>query len=135
MNPPPAAGVGADGLRAATLERVATRPPGPELDTIADVCTPAGVPARLYRPTSAPTATAVWLHGGGWVIGDLDTHDRACRRLAARSGVIVLAVDDRALPNTRGRPSPTTPSTGVGGRLTVPSTAITAHVRNGASTS
>jgi acetyl esterase len=40
----------------------------------------------------------VYLHGGGWVIGDLETHDRACRRLAAGAGVAVLALDYRRAP-------------------------------------
>ena len=83
---PPASVVGADGLRAAATERVATRPQGPDLARVADLAIPAvGVPMRLYRPTSDPTPVAVYLHGGGWVIGDLATHDRACRRLAATS--------------------------------------------------
>jgi acetyl esterase len=59
---------------------------------------PSGRPARLYRPTDAATALALYLHGGGWVIGDLETHDRACRRLAATSGVAVLALDYRRAP-------------------------------------
>jgi acetyl esterase len=40
----------------------------------------------------------LYLHGGGWVIGDLETHDRACRRLAFSSGVCVLALDYRRAP-------------------------------------
>ena len=96
---PPAADVGADGLRAATLERVAARPPGPELKAVAEVTVPPmEVPARLYRPAGGPTAIVVYLHGGGWVIGDLATHDGACRRLAATSGLAVLAIDYRRAP-------------------------------------
>jgi acetyl esterase len=96
---PPAGEIGADGLRAGTLERAATRPPGPAVQAVADVAIPPRlVPARLYRPHAGPTAIVVYLHGGGWVIGDLDTHDRACRRLAATSGVAVLAVDYRRAP-------------------------------------
>ncbi len=56
------------------------------------------MPGRLYRPDARPTAIVVYLHGGGWVIGDLATHDRACRRLAATSGLAVLAVDYRRAP-------------------------------------
>ena len=44
---------------------------------------PAGeVPLRLYRPVEAarPAPCLVWLHGGGWMLGDLDTHDGVCRQ-------------------------------------------------------
>ena len=55
-----------------------------------------GVPARLYVPPEAPTPSplAVWYHGGGHVVGDLDTHDPTCRWFAREAGVRVLAVDD-----------------------------------------
>jgi acetyl esterase len=57
-------------------------------------------PARLYTPAGAPAATpgVVYFHGGGFVIGDLDTHDGVCRRLAARAGVRILSVDYRLAP-------------------------------------
>lgn len=56
-----------------------------------------GVPCRLYRPRpGAPTLVA--LHGGGWVLGDLDTHDAHWRRVANRTGWAVLAVDYRRAP-------------------------------------
>jgi len=55
---------------------------------------------RLYVPTGVdtPGPTLLFLHGGGWVYGDLDSHDAACRFLAERSGVRVLAVDYRLAP-------------------------------------
>jgi acetyl esterase len=58
---------------------------------------------RLYRPTTAPTPAPalVYYHGGGWVIGDLDTHDVLCRELAHRSGCVVVAVDYRLGPEHR----------------------------------
>lgn len=66
---------------------------------------PAGeVPVRTYRPAGsgdAPLATLVWFHGGGWVIGDLDTHEALCRDLAAGSGCCVVAVDYRLAPEHR----------------------------------
>ena len=60
----------------------------------------ADVPARLYTPPEAatPGPCLVYFHGGGWVIGDLETHDAHCRRLAAYSGARVLAVDYRLAP-------------------------------------
>jgi acetyl esterase len=64
-----------------------------------------GVPARLYvpapgaagPPSGAPGAV-VFLHGGGFVFGDLDTHDAQSRRIANRTGLAVLAVDYRRPP-------------------------------------
>jgi acetyl esterase len=58
-----------------------------------------GVPARLYRPNDrADLGLLVFLHGGGWVIGSLDTHDNVCRILANSSGHAVLSVDYRLAP-------------------------------------
>ena len=56
--------------------------------------------ARLYQPTDAaePGPGVLYFHGGGFVIGDLDTHDTACRVLAVESGAAVLAVDYRLAP-------------------------------------
>ncbi|MHA6801998.1 alpha/beta hydrolase [Salinifilum ghardaiensis] len=63
--------------------------------------TPDGpLPARLYRPREV-TGTGpllVFYHGGGWVIGDLDTHDDLCRFLAKHVGIRVLSVDYRLAP-------------------------------------
>jgi acetyl esterase len=62
---------------------------------------PAGdIPVRLYVPHTAPekAPVIVFYHGGGWVIGDLETHDTACRHLAVESGCIVLSVDYRLAP-------------------------------------
>ena len=96
---PPAAEVGPGALRGAAEERAAARPPGPEMDAVADVVIPPGdVPARLYRPVAGPVPLVVYLHGGGWVIGSVATHDRACRRLAAASGAAVLSIDYRRAP-------------------------------------
>ncbi len=57
-------------------------------------------PARLYTPAEAatPSGLLVYFHGGGFVIGDLETHDAHCRRLADYSGQRVLAVDYRLAP-------------------------------------
>lgn len=62
---------------------------------------PAGsIRARLYTPPGVqdPAALLVYFHGGGWVIGDLDTHDDPCRFLATHSGAKVLSVDYRLAP-------------------------------------
>ena len=63
---------------------------------------PAGsIRLRLYRPvpaTGTPDAALVYYHGGGWTIGDLDTHDVLCRDLALQSGCTVVSVDYRLAP-------------------------------------
>jgi acetyl esterase len=58
------------------------------------------LPARLYTPAEAatPSGLVVYFHGGGFVIGDLETHDAHCRRLAHHSGQRVMAVDYRLAP-------------------------------------
>jgi acetyl esterase len=57
-----------------------------------------GVPGRVYEPEGTGAGALVWLHGGGWVIGSLASHDPLCRALAARSGCRVVAVDYRLAP-------------------------------------
>ncbi|MEO8693703.1 MAG: alpha/beta hydrolase [Acidimicrobiales bacterium] len=55
--------------------------------------------ARVYRPQGeSPLPAVVYLHGGGWVVGDLDTHDATTSALAARSGCVVVSVDYRLAP-------------------------------------
>lgn len=56
-----------------------------------------GVPVRIYQPPT-PRAVLVYLHGGGWVQGDLDTHDALCRRLAGEADRLVISVDYRLAP-------------------------------------
>jgi acetyl esterase len=62
----------------------------------------AGVLVRSYQPPVSPSATSepciVYLHGGGWVVGDLDSHDFICAELASTLGVLVIAVDYRLAP-------------------------------------
>lgn len=58
-----------------------------------------GVPCRLYRPSAERgVPLVVYLHGGGWVVGDLDTHDHICRTIARNAGMAVLSVDYRLAP-------------------------------------
>ncbi|HET7508574.1 MAG TPA: alpha/beta hydrolase [Solirubrobacterales bacterium] len=81
---------------------VAHRPPIPmaRVEAVA-IPGPAGkIDARLYVPEAGdePAPLLVYFHGGGWVIGNLDTHDDPCRFLASRAGVRILAVDYRLAP-------------------------------------
>lgn len=88
-----------DVLRSGSRERAARRPTGPEMHSIKDLKVgTAGPRIRVYRPTATRTAVVIYFHGGGWVTGDLETHDRACRRLAHTAGVVVVAVDYRRAP-------------------------------------
>ena len=64
----------------------------------------AGCPARLYADGTSPEPPLlIYLHGGGWVAGDLDSHDGLCRRLCADTGWIVVSVD---YPRAPERPFP-----------------------------
>ena len=57
------------------------------------------IPCRLYRPSAkTELGLLVFFHGGGWVIGDLNSHDGVCRSLANKSGHAVLSVDYRLAP-------------------------------------
>ena len=85
--------------------RPASTPPAPEIGAVKDLTVEGGagpIPARLYRPQGVPASTAVpaliFFHGGGWVIGDLETHDVFCRQLTAGAGITVVNVDYRLAP-------------------------------------
>ena len=57
--------------------------------------------ARVYRPRGLPSGPApalVYFHGGGWVVGSIDSHDGVCRALAADAEVVVISVDYRLAP-------------------------------------
>lgn len=75
--------------------------PPPQLERVEDVDL-GGVRARVYAPSGSSMQPAVvWFHGGGWVVGSLETHDAMCRRLAAAAGCAVVAVDYRLAPEHR----------------------------------
>ena len=54
--------------------------------------------ARVYRPGEGDRPVLVYFHGGGFVVGSLDTHDNVCQRLADESGWTVVSVDYRLAP-------------------------------------
>lgn len=73
------------------------------VDSITDIEIPRDgnpLPARVIRPRGQvrPVPTVVYLHGGGWAIGDLDTHEGHARRIANRVGAVVVNVDYRLAP-------------------------------------
>jgi len=81
--------------------RPASTPAPPQIGTVENMLA-GNVPVRVYRPHGVAAGTAlptlVFFHGGGWVIGDLDTHDVLCRCLTAEAGLTVVAVDYRLAP-------------------------------------
>jgi acetyl esterase len=88
--------------------RTFTQPDAPEVGSVRDMEARgrAGpIPLRSYRPigsrADATLPVLVYYHGGGWVIGDLDTHDVLCRQLCNQSGCAVAAVDYRMGPEHR----------------------------------
>jgi acetyl esterase len=87
----------ADRVRAARLARGRPFPVGSvEHLTIAGAAGP--LDARLYRPDDEPAPLLVYFHGGGYVVGDLDTHDQVCRFICGRARHAVLSVAYRRAP-------------------------------------
>lgn len=78
-------------------------PLGVETEDLA-IATAAGpLPVRLYRPAgvAGPLPVVVWLHGGGWVLGNIETHDNVCRFLAVEGPLLVVSVDYRLAPEAK----------------------------------
>ena len=72
---------------------------GPAMASTKDCTLPSGVRIRIYKPREgAPVGVLVYLHGGGWVMFSLDTHDRLMREYAFRSGCTVIGVDYSLAP-------------------------------------
>lgn len=91
-----------DSLRALADARAAVPPPPVESAIDAEVKGGAGkLAARVYRNGSGKSPTVVFFHGGGWVAGDLETHDRQARNLVIETGAVVISIDYRRPPETR----------------------------------
>ncbi|MFN7043453.1 MAG: alpha/beta hydrolase [Acidovorax temperans] len=103
---PPTHTLTPEAARAAYRDRRAlTQPDPPAVAVVRDLradTAGGGIALRLYRPLGSgdktPLPAMVYFHGGGWVMGDLDTHDVLCRELANASGCAVVAVDYRLGP-------------------------------------
>ena len=92
--------VGYQVVRDAIRERMAAMPPPAELPRVEDRTITGGIKTRIYWPVSDPSdlPVVVFYHGGGWVIGDLDSHDATARAIAGGVGAVVVAVDYRLAP-------------------------------------
>ena len=102
---PPLESMSADEARGFMAATSAVRPPGPAVGEIVDGVLPgpeSDLPYRLYRPaTAGPHPVIVYFHGGGFVLGDLDSDDPLCRDLCDRTGAIVISVNYRHAPEAR----------------------------------
>ena len=91
-----------DSLRALAEARREVPPPPVDVARDIEVAGAAGkLGARLYRNGSGTAPTVIFFHGGGWVAGDLETHDRQARNLVIETGAVVISVDYRRPPETR----------------------------------
>ena len=98
MSPP-------DARVAYTAAAEVLEPPRAPLARVEEITLPgadgATLPARLYAPSDDALPVLLYLHGGGFTIGNLETHDSLCRQLALRSGAAVVALDYRLAPEHR----------------------------------
>jgi acetyl esterase len=91
-----------EALRALAAARAAIPPPPVASTQDIKVKSGAGrLAARVHRVSREKSPTVVFFHGGGWVAGDLETHDRQARLIAIETGAVVVSVDYRRPPETR----------------------------------
>jgi len=100
---PPNHGVSHEVTRANMDSR--PRAPGPEVAKVEDRAVPGvgpDVPVRIYTPEGeGPFPVLVWFHGGGWVVGNLDTADGTARHLTVQTGCVVVSVGYSLAPEAR----------------------------------
>jgi len=95
------------GERRAAMIAVTTNSPIPKhpVYEVADRVIPGAagdIPVRVFRPSAATgLPLLLWFHGGGWVTGNLDTHDQLGRLLADAAGAVVVSVDYRLAPEAK----------------------------------
>ena len=101
-NPTPLWQLDAVQARAAAKRKVLQRDPGPAMARCEDVLIPvrdgSSIPARLLVPSEQPRGLLVYVHGGGWVLGELSEFEAIGRKLAACTGLAVLLVGYRLAP-------------------------------------
>jgi acetyl esterase len=91
-----------DALRSLAAARAAVPPP--PVANVKDITVKGAagpLAARVYRNANDKSPTVIFFHGGGWVAGDLETHDRQARLLVIETGAVVVSVDYRRPPETR----------------------------------
>jgi hypothetical protein len=125
MPPVDFAAISARALREINDQRPMQMGPPPAVAIVEDLALDlAGrtIPARLYVPEGSGEnpPLVIYYHGGGWVIGTLDTHDGTCRALARASGAAVLSIGYRLAPEHPSRPRSTIATTRSSGRGTMP---------------
>jgi acetyl esterase len=102
---PPLEEMGVEGARQAILAMTQMGGDPAAVASVTDrtIPGPAGeIPVRIYTPAGKPPfPVLVYFHGGGWVIGSLESHDGTCRDLANGAGSIVVSVDYRLAPENR----------------------------------
>jgi len=95
----------ADARLAYTAAAEVQEPPRAPLPRVEDITLPgaagATLAARLYAPSAHVLPVLLYFHGGGFTIGNLETHDSLCRQIARRSGAAVIALDYRLAPEHR----------------------------------
>ena len=107
MDAPPIWKLSVEDARSTTNAMLVLMGTPEEIASVVDRTINAGgqqLPIRIYRPDGlgdGPAPVLVFYHGGGFVIGDLETHDRDCRKLANRGQCVVVAVDYRLAPEHR----------------------------------
>ena len=99
---PPLDQVGVDSARELAAKFAPPKTAAPPGVSVSDDVV-AGVPVRVYRPRPEPnnSPVIVYIHSGGWIIGNLDGADRTCLELASSSGLSVVSVDYRLSPEAQ----------------------------------
>src|ERR1700722_3447760 len=91
----------------AAMNSVATNPAAPkhEIHAVEERALPGAdgdIPVRVYRPSGESSLPGiVWFHGGGWVLGSVETHDNTCRLLSDDARAVVVSVGYRLAPETK----------------------------------
>jgi acetyl esterase/lipase len=105
MELPPLEAMTVEEARAFMKASAAVLPPGPAVAEVVDGVLPGAAEPleyRLYRPASTgPHPIVAYFHGGGWVLGDLDSDDALCRDLCVRSDAVLVSVNYRHAPEAR----------------------------------